>query len=174
MNRRNAISGAVLLSFCMTCGAWAQQDPGPRRSGWSRGAYSTLNSNELLFFTQAMARFKLWIQCRARLNPDQDWDLDTTGTVVQCAIRSLPLAEAVRDLQSPQNPMANPQVAAATLDAATNTVPPFITASGPVREDGSFTTATERSTAGCMISTRLLDAAMRPDANWHSHLLRNS
>jgi hypothetical protein len=37
-------------------------------------------------------------------------------------------------LKSPQNPIPNPQVALATLDCATNTVPPFITADGPVRE----------------------------------------
>jgi CxxC motif-containing protein (DUF1111 family) len=37
-------------------------------------------------------------------------------------------------LSSPQNPIANPQVALATLDGATNTVPTFITTNGPVRE----------------------------------------
>ena len=36
--------------------------------------------------------------------------------------------------KSPQNPVPNPQVALATLDGATNTVPSFITANGPVRE----------------------------------------
>jgi CxxC motif-containing protein (DUF1111 family) len=35
---------------------------------------------------------------------------------------------------SPQRPMANPQIALATLDGATNVVPSFITAAGPVRE----------------------------------------
>jgi CxxC motif-containing protein (DUF1111 family) len=35
---------------------------------------------------------------------------------------------------SPQNPVPNPQVALATLDGATNKLPSFITASGPVRE----------------------------------------
>src|SRR5262249_27396646 len=35
---------------------------------------------------------------------------------------------------SPQNPGPNPQVALATMDGATNTVPSFITADGPVRE----------------------------------------
>jgi CxxC motif-containing protein (DUF1111 family) len=37
-------------------------------------------------------------------------------------------------LASPQNPVPNPQVALATLHGATNTVPSFITANGPVRE----------------------------------------
>ena len=35
---------------------------------------------------------------------------------------------------TPQNPVPNPQVGLATLDGAQNTVPSFITASGPVRE----------------------------------------
>jgi CxxC motif-containing protein (DUF1111 family) len=37
-------------------------------------------------------------------------------------------------LSSPQNPIPNPQVALATADNATNKVPSFITANGPVRE----------------------------------------
>ncbi len=37
-------------------------------------------------------------------------------------------------LSSPQHAVPNPQIALATLDGATNTVPSFITASGPVRE----------------------------------------
>jgi hypothetical protein len=37
-------------------------------------------------------------------------------------------------LNSPQNPIPNPQVLLATLDGTTNSVPPFITANGPVRE----------------------------------------
>ena len=37
-------------------------------------------------------------------------------------------------MSSPQNPVPNPQVALATLDGATNSVPSFITAAGPVRE----------------------------------------
>jgi len=37
-------------------------------------------------------------------------------------------------LASPQNPVMNPQVALAGLDDATNVVPSFITADGPVRE----------------------------------------
>jgi hypothetical protein len=37
-------------------------------------------------------------------------------------------------LGSPQNPIPNPQVALATLDTGANTVPSFITTTGPVRE----------------------------------------
>jgi CxxC motif-containing protein (DUF1111 family) len=37
-------------------------------------------------------------------------------------------------LTSPQNPVPNPQVALATLEGATDVVPAFISASGPVRE----------------------------------------
>ncbi|HEX8793368.1 MAG TPA: di-heme oxidoredictase family protein [Polyangiaceae bacterium] len=37
-------------------------------------------------------------------------------------------------LDSPQEPVPNPQIALATLDGAENVVPPFITPEGPVRE----------------------------------------
>jgi len=37
-------------------------------------------------------------------------------------------------LNSPQNSVQNPQIALATLDGATNTVPSFITPDGPIRE----------------------------------------
>ncbi len=37
-------------------------------------------------------------------------------------------------MNSPQNPVPNPQIALATLDGAKNSVPSFITAAGPVRE----------------------------------------
>jgi len=37
-------------------------------------------------------------------------------------------------LASPQNPIPNPQVALANLDSATNSVPSFVAANGPVRE----------------------------------------
>jgi CxxC motif-containing protein (DUF1111 family) len=47
-------------------------------------------------------------------------------------------------LSSPQNPIPNPQVALATMDGASNTVPPFITASGPVREARFIVTVTQR------------------------------
>jgi len=47
-------------------------------------------------------------------------------------------------LKSPQNPIPNPQVGLATLDGATNTVPSFITADGPVREARFVMTVTQR------------------------------
>src|SRR5262249_28341494 len=44
-------------------------------------------------------------------------------------------------MNSPQNPVPNPQIALATLHGAANTVPSFITASGPVREARFISTA---------------------------------
>jgi CxxC motif-containing protein (DUF1111 family) len=69
-------------------------------------------------------------------------------------------------LKSPQNPIANPQVALATLDGARNTVPSFITTDGPVREarflffngfkDGGvhdlYTVSGRSDAAGCNIA----------------------
>ena len=68
---------------------------------------------------------------------------------------------------SPQNPIVNPQVALATLNGATNTVPSFITSTGPIREarfilnsDGSpdggvhdlFTVAGRTDAPGCTLA----------------------
>jgi CxxC motif-containing protein (DUF1111 family) len=51
-------------------------------------------------------------------------------------------------LKSPQNPIANPQVALATLDSATNTVPSFITTDGPMREARFISTSTGAADGG--------------------------
>jgi CxxC motif-containing protein (DUF1111 family) len=61
-------------------------------------------------------------------------------------------------MRSQQNPVANPQVALATLDGASNTVPSFITVDGPVREarfvsdggvHGLYTIAGRTDASGC-------------------------
>jgi CxxC motif-containing protein (DUF1111 family) len=72
---------------------------------------------------------------------------------------------------SPQLPGAqNPQIALATLDGATNTVPAFITAAGPVREarfksDGGvhdlFTIAGRKDAPGCKATQPDFAAALR-------------
>ena len=49
-------------------------------------------------------------------------------------MRNRPSGAAVRASRARKTPIPNPQVLLATLDGATNTVPSFITADGPVRE----------------------------------------
>ena len=64
-------------------------------------------------------------------------------------------------MTSPQNPVPNPQVALATLDGATNTVPSFITPAGPVREarfksdggvHGLYTIQGRKDASGCTLA----------------------
>jgi len=135
MNKRNAISVALLFTIWVACGAWAQQDPGPRPGpAGAGGAYPTLNSNELLFFTQAMARFQTMDSVQGTIEPGSGLGPGYNGNSCAMCHSQPAVGGSSPGLTSPQNPMANPQVAAATLDGATNTVPAFITAGGPVRE----------------------------------------
>jgi CxxC motif-containing protein (DUF1111 family) len=115
----------------------AQTDPGPRGGpADAGGAYPTLNANEQFFFTQALARFQV-IDSVSRTQPG------TTGgglgptfngnSCAECHAQPAPGGSSP-GLTSKQNALQNPQVALATLYGATNTVPPFITINGPVRE----------------------------------------
>lgn len=133
--KRNSISVALFLAICMNCGAWAQQDPGPRPgAAGAGGAYSTLNSNELLFFNQAMARFQTMDSVQGGIEPGSGLGPGYNGNSCAMCHSQPAVGGSSPGLTSPQTPMANPQVAAATFDGATNTVPSFISASGPVRE----------------------------------------
>jgi CxxC motif-containing protein (DUF1111 family) len=132
--RRNAIR-IGLFAVWITTGAWAQQDPGPRAGAAGAGsAYSTLNANELSFFTQAMARFQTMDSVQGTIEPGSGLGPGYNGNSCSMCHSQPAIGGSSPGLISPQNPMANPQVAAATFDGATNTVPTFITSSGPVRE----------------------------------------
>jgi CxxC motif-containing protein (DUF1111 family) len=50
-------------------------------------------------------------------------------------------------LKSPQNPVPNPQVKLASLDGATNKIPAFITAAGPIREARFIHVSNQRGAA---------------------------
>src|ERR1700690_2195531 len=135
MNRRNGISVALLLTIWITSGARAQQDPGPRPgAAGAGGGYPTLNSNEVLFFTQAMARFQTMDSVQGTIEPGSGLGPGYNGNSCAMCHSQPAVGGSSPGLTSPQNPVANPQVAAATFDGATNTVPAFITASGPVGE----------------------------------------
>ena len=81
-------------------------------------------------------------------------------------------------LNSPQNPVANPQVALATLDGALNSVPSFITPNGPVREarfvknsngtldggvHGLYTIAGRSDAVGCGLGQADFESALSAD-----------
>jgi CxxC motif-containing protein (DUF1111 family) len=119
----------------------AQTDPGPRSgAAGAGGAFTTLNANELNFFTQALARFQEVDSVSGTISGEDGLGLGPTFNGNSCAMcHAQPaIGGSSPGLTSPQNPVANPQVALATKDGATNTVPTFITSSGPVREARFF------------------------------------
>jgi CxxC motif-containing protein (DUF1111 family) len=115
----------------------AQNDPGPRSGPAGAGSfYPTLNANEQAFFTQAQQRFQEIDSVSGGIAGEAGSGLGPTFNGNSCAqCHAQPAAGGSSPgLTSPQNSIPNPQVALATLDGATNTVPSFITTTGPVLE----------------------------------------
>ncbi|HTD24501.1 MAG TPA: di-heme oxidoredictase family protein [Terriglobales bacterium] len=131
-----------LLTLCLTvvlCTGilQAQHDPGPRGGAAGAGGfYPTLDGNEQAFFSQALDRFKEIDSVSGNVPGEAGVGLGPTFNANSCAAcHAQPdVGGSSPGLRSPQKPVPNPQVAFATLDGATNTVPPFISANGPVRE----------------------------------------
>jgi CxxC motif-containing protein (DUF1111 family) len=127
---------SICLAIAMVPSAHSQaKDPGPRAGAAGAGSFfPTLNANEQLLFTQAFARFQEVDSVSGAI--ESGVGLGPTFNGNSCAMcHAQPATGGSSPGQnSPQHPVPNPQVALATLDGATNTVPSFITASGPVRE----------------------------------------
>ncbi len=139
MKRQNLLRIVVCLGvLIMTAGKLsAQSDPGPRPGPAGAGDfYPTLNSSEQFFFNQAISHFMEVDSVTGKIPGEEDAGLGPTFNGNSCAMcHAQPaMGGSSPGLNSPQNPVANPQVALATLDQATNTVPSFITVNGPVRE----------------------------------------
>src|SRR6202161_1653053 len=116
---------------------YSQSDPGPRPGPPAAGSFfPTLNANEQAFFNQAQMRFQEVDSVTGAIAGEAGAGLGPTFNGNSCAMcHAQPvIGGSSPGLASPQNPIANPQVALATLDGALNTVPPFITSNGPVRE----------------------------------------
>jgi CxxC motif-containing protein (DUF1111 family) len=125
---------AHLLAMCFTLivstgTLRAQSDPGPRGgAAGAGGAFPGLDANERAFFNQALDRFKEIDSVSGTAPGEAGVGLGPTFNGNSCAqCHAQPAAGGT-------SPAVNPQVALATLDGAHNTVPPFITANGPVRE----------------------------------------
>jgi len=115
----------------------AQNDPGPRPGPAAAGSFfSTLSATEQAFFNQAQLRFQEIDSVSGGIAGEAGVGLGPTfngNSCAQCHAQPA-VGGSSPGLTSPQNPVQNPQVGLATLDGATNTVPAFITANGPVRE----------------------------------------
>jgi CxxC motif-containing protein (DUF1111 family) len=116
------------LTYVALAGAClAQTDPGPRSGAVGAGGpITTLGAQEYSVFTAAQGVFKEIDSVSGTIEPGKGLGPTFNGnSCAQCH------AQPAAGGSSPAN---NPQIALATLDGATNTVPSFITASGPVRE----------------------------------------
>jgi len=127
-------------------------DPGPRagaactpsQGGCAGGFFPTLNLNEQGFFTAAAEVFAEVDSVAGAVAGENGTGLGPQFNGNSCAMcHAQPaVGGSSPGLKSPQHPVPNPQVALATLDGATNTVPSFITAAGPVREARFVVTST--------------------------------
>ena len=110
-------------------------DLGPRGGTASAGSfYPTLNANEQSIFYSALARFEEVDSVSGTLEKGSGLGPTFNGnSCAMCHAQPAPGGSSP-GLASLQNPVPNPQVALATLDGATNSVPSFITTTGPVRE----------------------------------------
>jgi CxxC motif-containing protein (DUF1111 family) len=107
----------------------AQVDPGPRGGSANAGVYfPTLNGDEQGVFSQASGAFQEVEGVSGGLGPTFNGN-----SCAMCHAQPA-VGGSSPGLTSPQSPVPNPQVALATLNGASNTVPSFITADGPVRE----------------------------------------
>jgi len=95
-----------------------------------------LGASALKLCEQAMIRFQEVDSVSGTLTGENGTGLGPTFNANGCAVcHSQPAVLGSSPAPfSPQVPVSNPQVALATHAGATNTVPSFITASGPVRE----------------------------------------
>ena len=127
----------VLPAILSTGALQAQHDLGPRGGlPGAGGAFPTLNANEQAFFNQAFLRFQEVQSVSGDISGEDSGGLGPTFNGNSCTMcHAQPaIGGSSPGLASPQNPIPNPQVALANLDGAINSVPAFVTASGPVRE----------------------------------------
>ena len=129
----------------------AQTDPGPRTGAAGAGGfYPTLNANEQGLFNQSLGRFVEVDSVQGTIAGEDGKGLGPAfngNSCAQCHAQPA-VGGSSPGLKSPQIPIANPQVALATLDGGANTVPSFITTDGPVREARFITTSTSAADGG--------------------------
>ena len=123
----------ALLVVTVACSAIAQTDPGVRTTGPIPGAtYSTVTANNptgiLNFFNNGQGRFVEIDSVSGTITGEAGFGLGPRFNSRGCA------ACHAQPAVGGSSPSTNPQVADATADGATNSVPSFITSTGPIRE----------------------------------------
>src|SRR2546430_690612 len=123
-NLKLLIAGVLLVTVIMVGAAGAQflaRDPGVRGGGPGAGAHlAGLTASQRVFFDVGSDEFREVDGLGEGLGPRFNLD-SCVGCHSQPAVGGT-------------SPAVNPQVAVATAFGARNTVPPFITNDGPVRE----------------------------------------
>jgi CxxC motif-containing protein (DUF1111 family) len=121
---------AILLSTNVGAASGpAAKDPGVRTASAGTGApLSTLSADELTYFQDGLSRFIAPDSVGGAIPGETDSGLGPTYNSNSCG--SCHAQPAIGGT----SPSTNPQIAAATIDGATNTIPDFLSASGPVRE----------------------------------------
>lgn len=156
-----AVTGLALTVILSSGTIAAQKDPGPRAGDAGLGKpLAGLSSDLQSFFNEAMIDFMEVDSVSGTISGEEGSGLGPTFNGNSCAqCHAFPVIGG-------SSPASNPQVALATLDGATNTIPSFITLDGPVREarfvrnpDGSpdggvhglFTIMGRRDAEGCVL-----------------------
>lgn len=132
-----AVSCVILFLFVFVSAAAgpAVQDPGPRPGdAGAGGPYLGLSPAEVQIFSDARGVFMEVDSVSGTIEPGKGLGPMFNGNSCAMCHAQPAVGGSSPGLDSPQNPVPNPQVALATLDQATNTIPSFITASGPVLE----------------------------------------
>jgi CxxC motif-containing protein (DUF1111 family) len=110
------------------------RDPGVRGGpAGAGGPLPGLGAKERYYFKAARARFEAVDSVSGTINDAPAGVLSGGGLGPRFNLNSCAGCHA-QPAVGGTSPFTNPQVAVATLDGATNTVPPFITLHGPVRE----------------------------------------
>lgn len=127
-----AIPAASLLVYAQApspASSTGPQDPGVRAGSVNAGQpLSTLTADQLLFFQDGQTRFQNVDTVATGLGPAYN-----STSCASCHSQPAVGGSSPSTAQYP-NLGPNPQVAAANAGGATNTIPFFITANGPVRE----------------------------------------
>ncbi|MGA6981311.1 MAG: di-heme oxidoredictase family protein [Candidatus Sulfotelmatobacter sp.] len=134
MKRPSATSVILLVILLMaSIQTRAQKDPGPRLGApGAGGPYLTLNADELSLFSHAFLRFARPISVSGTIEKGKGLGPTFNGNACAMCHAQPTAGGSSPGLRAPEEPHPNPQVALATLHGATNSVPSFITAQGPV------------------------------------------
>jgi CxxC motif-containing protein (DUF1111 family) len=132
-----AVVGLALTVVVSAGTLEAQHDPGPRGgAAGAGGSFPGLSHDEQSFFNEAVGDFMEVDSISGSVSGESGSGLGPTfngNSCAQCHAQPA-VGGSSPGLTSKQNSIPNPQVALANLDGATNTVPSFVTADGPVRE----------------------------------------